>query len=184
MILLYIATILLTSLNNWGVPVLIYWKKYGLFKKRPAGFIGCNFWGVIMDVFLASSINIVILTYILSRPAYITNANIINALILGFVFTVIIHFFMAVTYWKVWIMPKPWHWNLAGYWHMISMTLQMSFAFFPLILFWLNPNLIFQPDAKATFSLVGVFAVLFLISLYYCNRGLKIGRFEISGKPW
>lgn len=181
---LFVVTVFFTILGDWAIPFFLFWKTWGLFKKRPEGFVGTNFWGIIMDVLLASAVNIVILNYILSYKSYTTDMNIFLALILSFAFTVFIHIFMAVTKWKIWIMPTPWHLNLAGKWHLISMTLQMAFAFFPLIMFWQNPSLISMADTQKTLIMVGILGTLFLISLYFCDRGLRIGKFEISGESW
>lgn len=181
---LFAVAVFFTILGNWAVPFFLFWKTFGLFKKRPQGFVGTNFWGIIMDVILASAINIIVLNYILLYKSQVTYMNIFYSLILGFAFTVFIHFFMIITNWKIWIMPKPWHLNLAGKWHLVSMTLQMAFVFFPLIMFWQNPSLINTHDAQKMLIIVGILVALFLISLYFCDRGLKIGKLEISGKSW
>ena len=169
-----LLAIFLTSLNNWAVPVAIYWQKYGLFKERPENFVGVNIWGVVMDVFLASLINITILNFVSNYKDYVNVSNILVALSWGLAFTAAVHIFMATSYWRVWIMPLPWRWNLAGYWHMVSMTLQMSFAFFPLVILAQSPNLLFLPATQDALIKVAGLGVLFLISLY----------FEKSARPW
>src|SRR5574340_1533872 len=123
----------LSVVNNWLVPLTIYASKFGLFKKRPKEFIGCNDWGVVMDVILAGAINLTIWQYLLTIDPVIKQEDLVKALLGGFGFMVVTHFWMAVTFWKEWIMPEPFRWNAGGYWHMVSMTLQMAYAFYPLV---------------------------------------------------
>lgn len=172
---LFFSVAFITALGNWGIPVAIYAKKYGLFKKRPKGFVGCNFWGVIMDVFIAGAINLVILNFLLTVSLKISQNDLIVSLVLGFLFMAVIHFFMAVTSWKEWIMPKPWHWNLAGYWHMVSMTLQMAYVFYPLVLLTKTPQLLEIFITRTTIVIVIILCLLFLAALLECKR---------TGKPW
>lgn len=182
LIILVILVIVVTAINNWLIPVLIYRKKFGLFKQRPAGFVGCNFWGVIMDVFLAGCINLVVANYYLT---YGLNINfMLGSLILSVLATMFIHVLMAVKPWKVWIMPSPWKWNEAGYWHMFSMFAQFAYGFYPLVLISQKPDLLYRPETVITLAAAGLFGILFLVSLRYCNRGAQIGPLYISGEPW
>jgi hypothetical protein len=183
--LLFFICILIASLiNNLIVPYAIYYKKFGFFKKRPQGFIGVNFWGIIMDGILAGGINIIILNYLLNINSAILLSDLIVSILAGFFFMIICHIYMSVKKWKVWIMPKPWVWNLAGYWHMFSMTLQMSYVGYCFIIILRNLDRL--TDSLTIFSVIVGFslACLFILSLKQEKKGLKIGKVNISNKPW
>lgn len=176
--------LIFTAVNNWVIPIIIYASKFGLFKKRPAKFTGCNWWGVVMDVIIAGLINLVILNYLLTTSSKFMAENVLAAFILGLASTIAIHIFMALTHRKEWIMPRPWKWNEGGYWHMISMTLQISYCFYPLVLFYREPKLLELFLTQATILLIVVLGAFFLLALSLKDRDLKIGPLKIRAKTW
>lgn len=177
--------ILIASLiNNLLIPFAIYYKKYGFFQKRKNDFIGCNSWGIIMDGILAGAINIVALNLLSELKPKIKIEDIINAFILGFCAMIFAHSYMVLARWKIWIMPRPWQFNLAGYWHIISMTLQMSFLFYPILLILGNLSLLEKDIVKISLTLLFFFTLLFILSLKLMKKGVKIGRLHISSNPW
>lgn len=179
------AVILLAScLNNLIIPYLIYYKKYGLFKKRERNFVGVNAWGIIMDGLLAGIINIISLNFLLVIKPAVSLQLVSVAIFLGLIFTLCCHLYMAVTRWKIWIMPKPWQWNEAGYWHMISMTIQMSFSAFCFIIILADPRVLKYEITGFTLASCFVLSFLFLASLQQQHKGLRIGVFNIDNKPW
>lgn len=181
----FLSGILLASLlNNLLVPFAIYYQKYGFFKKRNKDFIGCNTWGIIMDGILAGLINIIAFNLLLEIKPRLELESLTMAFVLGFLSMVAAHTWMSVNRWKIWIMPRPWHWNMAGYWHMISMTLQMSFLFYPLILILKNPFLWEKALVKISLIVITFFALCFGLSLQLMKKGVRIGKFRISNKPW
>jgi len=176
--------VILTSINNWVVPIVIYACKFDLFKKRPAGFVGCNFWGVIMDVFLASAINLVITNLLILFWEPISGKNLLTSLIISFSITVLLHIWMAVKPWKVWIMPKPWHWNLAGIWHWFSMTIQFAYGFYLLVILAHNPARFLFPENQISLFLAAVLGAVFLWCVQHDKVDHRLGPIKISGKPW
>ncbi len=183
-LLLFFLVALLTAFVNWLIPVLIYRKMFGLFKPRPKNFSGCNWWGVVMDVILAGLINIVVLNYILSADIIISIQSVGLAIILGFLAMGGLHVFMAVSAWKEWIMPKPWHWNAGGYWHMVSATVQFSYLAYPLVLLVNYPSLWKLNTTLGTTIILIFLTGLFIISLKLKNQDIKIGPLKISGAAW
>jgi hypothetical protein len=171
-------------LNNLIIPFVIYFKKYGLFKKRNKNFIGCNAWGIIMDGFLAGLINITALNFLLALKPKILLDDIKIALFMGLASMIFAHLWMSARRWKIWVMPQPWHWNSAGYWHMVSMTIQMSFLFYPLVIILKNPPLLAEPITKPSIIFISLLTLLFLLAFHLSNKGLKIGRFHLNKEPW
>ncbi len=183
--LLYLFAILIASLiNNLLIPFVIYYQKYGFFKKRKKDFIGCNSWGIIMDGIFAGLINIAALNLLLEIRPQIVMEDLKIAFILGFAIMILAHIYMVLAKWKIWIMPLPWQFNLAGYWHLISMTLQMSFLLYPFVLIYRSPTLLKNDIIQNSILWIIFFSLLFLLSLNLSKKGLKIGRFHISNKPW
>lgn len=183
--LLFFTIILsLSCLNNLIIPYVIYTKKFGLFKRRPPEFIGVNMWGIIMDGILAGLINILTLNLLLEVKLSLNLENIIFAILLGFSFMVVCHIYMAAKKWKIWIMPFPWRWNLAGYWHMISMTIQMSFCAYGFVILAKSPILFTETITQYTLLLIFFLSSLFLLALRLHTKGLKVRRIHISHKPW
>jgi hypothetical protein len=170
--------------NNLLVPFAIYFKKYGFFKKRKKDFVGCNFWGIIMDGFLAAAINLTALNFLLETKPKILPLDIKIAAFMGLLSMIFAHLWMVARRWKIWIMPQPWHFNSAGYWHMLSMTLQMSFLFYPLVILLQNPSLLTAPITQSSLILIFLFSLLFLLAFHQSNKGLKLGRLHLNKEPW
>lgn len=181
----FLFGILIASLlSNLFIPFAIYYQKYGFFKKRRKGFIGCNTWGIIMDGVLAGLINIAALNLLLDLNPIVEVEDIKMAFFLGFAAMILAHLYMVWAKWNIWIMPRPWQFNLAGYWHIISMTLQMSFLSYPLLLIWKNSSLLEKEIVRVSFMLIFFFSCLFLLSLKLMKKGVRIGRLHISSNPW
>jgi len=181
---LFVLISIFSCVNNLFIPFVIYYQKYGFFKKRNKDFIGCNGWGIIMDGFLAALINIIVLNYLLETKQSASYDSLEISLIFGIYTTIIIHYLMSVFKWKYWIMVKPWHWNSAGYWHMFSMTIQMTFIYYPLIIIWQNPRLLTLLITKYSLTIETIFVCLFALALYLSNKGIRIGRIHINKEPW
>jgi len=180
----FVVVFVLGAILDWGIPVVIYWRKFGLFKKRPRGFVGCNSWGVVMDVFLAGGINLAVFDYLLSMKRLIGPEEILAALLLGLFGMMAIHVWMALTFWREWIMPTPWRWNVGGYYHMFSMAVQFSFAFLPLVLFWERPELLRLSSTRLLVLMVLVGGILFLLALSVKDKTVRIGPIMVGGKSW
>lgn len=178
----FILVLLLSTLNNLAIPFVLYFRRFG--RKGYSGRGGCNFWGVIMDGFLAGAINLIALNLIFEMKEDLLASDVLIVLAAGFLSMVAAHSVMSMKKWEVWIMPKPWQWNEGGYWHMFSMTVQMAFVYYPL---WLIlKNLSFLEEKAISLSLIAGFALayLFLLCLEIGRRGLKIGQLTIGNQSW
>jgi len=183
-IVLFILILLASWVNNWFLPFILYHFEYGLFQKKYKGRGGCNGWGIIGDGILAGLINITILYFLFSINPLTQNKDLVLALILGFFSMVVTHIWMSICRWETWIMPKPWHWNSGGYWHMFSMTMQIAFLWYPLILIFRYPILLRRPVVIMNLGLCSLWIGIFLASFYWGMRGLKIGRFHLNSESW
>ncbi len=179
-----ILIVLLTAINNWAIPVVIYASKFGLFKKRVEGFVGCNFWGVVMDVFIAGVINVAVWNYLASFAITLSSADIVKALMFGVLAAAGTHIIMAATAWKEWIMPEPWRWNAGGYWHMVSETIQMAYVFLVLVTLADRPELLALPTTQLTLLVLVVLGILFLLALSAKDKDIVLGDLELSAQPW
>jgi len=185
-LLLFFIIFSASLFNNLIVTYIIYYRRYGFFKKRPARHIGVNGWGIVMDGILAGCMNLVAINFLYEIRPNVTAADLFTAFVVAFVASVFCHILMAVRKWRIWIMPKPWHWNEAGYWHMFSMTAQFFFLAYPLILLFKNNSLLYSPITKTSGLLFFILLVLFSSALYcYDNKKeLSIGKFGIRSRPW
>lgn len=162
----------------------IYYKKYGLFKKRGPDFIGINGWGIIMDGILACLMNITAVNFLLEIKPEILKEDLLLAFLCGLIFMISAHTYMSVKKWKIWIMPRPWQWNEAGYFHMFSTTIQVGFLTYPVILIIKNPALLSYKITQSSLIFFAFLLSLFILSLHLMKDGIKIGKFTISGKFW
>lgn len=134
-----------------------------------------------MDGIAAGMINFVAAKSLLELKTPIRTNDIVISLVIGFLIMIGAHVWMTVSKREVWIMPKPGKWNEAGYWHMVSMTLQMAFLAYPVILWWKDISVILGKN----YLLAGLFGImLFLWSFKRSERDLKIGRFILKSRAW
>ncbi len=183
-VLAAVAVFLVTAFANWLIPLIIYAKKFGLFRQRPAGFIGCNGWGVVMDVVIAGIINVAVLGYIFFANQVIGTAEIMTALTWGFAGMVVLHVWMAVTKWEEWIMPEPWHWNAGGYYHMLSATIQFGYILLPVVLMREHPVLVLTLATKLLFMVALFGSLSFGWALRMKNKTVDWGWLRINGESW
>jgi hypothetical protein len=181
---LAIAIVIFFQFADLLIPLFLYHRRYGLFKGKYKKKGGCNEWSFVMDGVAAGMINFAAAKYLWEIKMPIRTNEIMLSLATGFLIMIGAHIWMSVRQWEIWIMPKPWKWNEGGYWHMISMTLQMAFLAYPLILYWQSHNLglIF---ARRNYFLSGVLGtVIFLWSFKRSGSDLKIGRIVLRSRGW
>ncbi|MDP2927154.1 MAG: hypothetical protein Q8N65_03415 [bacterium] len=178
----FILILCLSLLNNLLIPFAIYFRQFG--RKGYRGQGGCNIWGIVMDGILAGLINIIALNLLLELRFKVLVQDLTLAFLTGFISMVTAHIFMSVRRWKVWIMPEPWKWNAGGYWHMISMTLQMSFLFYSALLLLKTPSLLEKEMVQISLVSIFLLAGIFLLCLRLGKRGLRIGWFCLGSKAW
>jgi hypothetical protein len=169
---------------NLLIPLFLYHRRFGLGKRKYKGKGGCNGWSIVMDGIAAGIINFVAAKYLLEIKASLLPRDLIVSLLIGILITFLAHAWMSYRKWEIWITPKPWRWNEGGYWHMISMTLQMAFLAYPLILLWKSHNLGFLFEIRDWFLWGVLGVVIFLWSFKRSERDLKIGRFVIKSSAW
>lgn len=183
-ILLVIIVLILSWINNLFIPLFLYHRKYGLFRKKYKGGGGCNGWSFVMDGLLAGLMNIVVTNFLLEIGYHFSVNEIVIALGMGALLTFISHVTMSLQKWDIWIMPKPWKWNGAGYWHMISMTLQTGYFFLVLIALFSNKIYISKDSVISTLVIFSITLSFFLWSFFQKDKGLKIGKFHINKEAW
>lgn len=183
---LFLLITIASFFNNLIIPYIIYAQKFGLFKNRQKDFIGVNGWGIIMDGLLAACMNVVAINFLYEVSPVLKPTDLILSLFIAIVLTTASHILMAVRKWKIWIMPRPWHWNEAGYWHMFSMTVQFFFLAYPLIILLENYNLLFSKIVQFSLFLFISLFILFIFALYcYDNKiEFKLGKITIKSRPW
>jgi hypothetical protein len=186
-LLLFLLVVAASCLNNLIIPFVLYYRKFGFGPhpvKESFGEGGCNGWGIIMDGFLAGAINVIVLNLLLGIKAKVVWEDIVIVLIAGFLSMVAAHIWMSLRRWKIWIMPRPWQWNGGGYWHMVSMTLQIAFVYYPLLLIVKNPLLLELGTVRVSLAVALLLTGLFVACQRARRKEIKIGRLGISNKPW
>ncbi|MBI4359046.1 MAG: hypothetical protein HY577_00420 [Candidatus Nealsonbacteria bacterium] len=179
---LFLLILCLSLLNNLLIPFAIYFRQFG--RKGYRGQGGCNAGGVIMDGVLAGLINLLALNLLFEIGPRLLFRDLALAFLVGFLSMVSAHVFMSLRRWEVWIMPRPGRWNKGGYWHMVSMTLQMGFLFYPALLLFQDPFLLERGMVQLSLFLIFLLAGLFLLCLRRGKRDWRVGRFCLSGQAW
>ncbi len=181
----YLVIIVVSLILNWGVQLSYYlWR----IRKNPEAFAGQKtllhyYTGYIGDGIIAPLINILIFYVIvrLGQKEGLEGLGGIEELIkrqpmgaifvLTLVLDVITHYYQGKTKMINWSMPKPFQWNFAGKWHMISFSIQISYL---LLFLWLlvhNGTRILSNWSMLA-ATVGIFALMasFLILYHFDNR--------------
>jgi len=183
----FLIILLLSCLNNLLVPFAIYFKKFGSgYHPAKEKFAGgaCNVWGVIMDGLLAGAINVIALNLLLEIQPQLIWRDGFLVFLGGFLSMALAHVWMAVKQWRVWIMPRPGRWNEGGYWHMFSMTLQMGFLYYPLLIILENPRLWHESFVQLSLLTTSLFALVFVLCFRMGKKGVKVGHLCLDGEPW
>ncbi len=177
--------VFLTSLTaNFGVSLAIYYKKFGIFKKRPENFLGITTFGFLEDAVILPIINILALSLLLDNNLLPTKTEFIIFLFAGFVFSVLTHILFSVRNWEIWFMEEPWKWNLAGRWHMISLALQMTYLFLVGYIILDNRFIFYSPTDALKISAIFILLCLFIMLFLGNDDGIKLGRVKIKNRTW
>lgn len=164
----YLVIIVVSLILNWGVQLSYYlWR----IRKNPKAFAGQKtllhyYTGYIGDGIIAPLINILIFYVIVNIGYFPTGNELLISFLLALLFDFLAHFAQAKWSMTNWSMPKPFQWNFAGHWHMVSFPIQISYL---LLFLWLlvhNGDRIVRhwPILAATagiFALMAVFVVLY-----------------------
>lgn len=161
MVLQFAGIYLVSFILNYGVQLSYYFWKKGTFAGQRT--LLNYYTGYLGDGIIVPVINIFIY-YIIVNTGIPKN-------ILPFVFlALILDFFTHYLQGKLklinWSMPKPFKWNFAGYWHMVSFPIQISYLlmFFYIVFSRWNTILTQSSLVAATagvFSLGILFLMLF-----------------------
>ncbi len=121
---------------NWGIQLSYYlWRKH----QDKHAFAGqktlLNYYtGYLGDGIIVPLINTLIFYVIYKIGTNINWTLILSMFSCGLVLDVLAHYFQGKFKLTNWSMPKPFSWNFAGYWHMVSFPIQMGYIMF---FFWI-----------------------------------------------
>ncbi|GEM_PF-6171004 len=181
--MLFIGIFLVSAISNFGVSLLIYRHRYGLMKQRPRGFLGITTFGFLEDAVILPVLNTIIFSMLKGYDLLPNPFELALFLMLGVIASLIIHLLFSINDWKIWLKEEPWQWNAAGYWHIISLALQMAYFFFgayKIILLQEIPFPFIKNSLIVCSSLLLVFAILFINN----DKGVKLGTIKIRNKTW
>lgn len=161
-----VIIVLLSLINNWLVQLSYY---LYVVRKNPVAFVGhrtlLDYWtGVVGDGVIAPLINIFIYFVIVNTGIEITASVIIWSYVIALWFDILTHYFQARQSMTNWSMPKPYQWNGAGKWHMVSFSIQVAYLIiyiYTLIQYYdailRSPILLVSVVAIATLSFLFIF---------------------------
>lgn len=117
-------------------------------QKDPKAFTGQKtlldyYTGYIGDGIIVPLINTLIYILILNssfRPSFLT---ILSAIAIGLGLDILAHYVQGRFKLVNWSMPRPFNWNFAGKWHMISFPIQMGYMALSVFAFWESRGLVF-----------------------------------------
>lgn len=154
---------------NWLVQLGYY---HYARRKDPNAFTGQRtlldyHTGVIGDGIIVPLINILIAFVLLNLHFWPTRTLLVQAFGLALTLNALTHYFQARLALVNWSMPKPYNWNPAGYWHMVSFPIQISYLllfFFALLGYWekIMSSVLLRNATLSVFGLMFLFLLLFL----------------------
>lgn len=164
----YIVIITLSLINNWGVQLGYYIYRKA---KDPDAFWGQRtllqyYTGYIGDVIIVPLINILIYYFMVNIGYKPRLFELVGAYGAALVLDFFTHFYQGKTKMTNWSMPRPFRWNFAGYWHMISFPIQISYL---LLFLWLlvHNGMRVLSDGKLVATTIGVIALMWMFLILY-----------------
>ena len=129
MLIAILVIIALSLILNWLVQLAYYLYKVG---KNPKAFGSHRtlldyYTGYIGDGIILPIINVLIFFLLRSLNFPLDNLIIGISVGMGIAANVLVHYFQGKKELTNWSMPKPFDWNFAGKWHMISFPIQASY---------------------------------------------------------
>lgn len=169
--LYWALVILILSLTlNWFVQLSYYIYKINL---QPLAFQGQKtlleyLTGIIGDGLIAPIINVVVFVFFTTIHLKPQKRTVIKMFALALITDILVHFFQGALSLTNWSMPKPFVWNFAGYWHMVSLPTQMTYLyyfFYTVVKNWreVKNKVALKKPILAVFGLMLLFVVLFFI---------------------
>lgn len=167
---MYLFIIIATFILDYGVQLGYYLYRI---RKNPQAFTGQKtlleyYTGWLGDGIIAPLINILIY-YVMVNIGYILSVyDLVISFLLALLFDFLAHFIQGKTKMTNWSMPKPFQWNFAGKWHMVSFSIQTSYL---LLFLWLlvhnGERIVAEQSLLAAtlgvFGLMAAFLILYLI---------------------
>lgn len=173
MIILYVLIFFASFILNWGVQLSYYLYRT---RKDPRAFVGQRtllqyYSGYIGDAIIVPLINVLILYVIVNigRKEGVEGLEGIGGMIVfALILDIVTHFHQGYAGHTNWSMPKPFRWNFAGKWHMVSFFIQVSYLLFYLLIFFTKlltmiRELNYLPVNIAIWILMITFLVLYRI---------------------
>ncbi|MCL5675844.1 MAG: hypothetical protein M1120_01825 [Patescibacteria group bacterium] len=167
------AVFIISLFLNWLVQLFYYLVTVSY---NPGAFLGKRILldyttGVIGDGLIVPVINVFILNFLILSRVKLNKLVTIAVLVLSLLTDFLAHFFQGLLNLTNWSMPRPFQWNFAGYWHMVSLFLQMTYLY--LFFYAVTVSHVrIRKDIKLQACVVGVFSLmlLFLILFLKDNR--------------
>ena len=158
---------------NWGVQLSYY---LYCTRKDPRAFARQRtllqyYSGYIGDAIIVPLINVLIYYVILNigrKEGAEGLEGIGGMIVFALILDIVTHFHQGYAGHTNWTMPKPFQWNFAGKWHMVSFPIQVSYL---LLFFWVlitNFDLLTKTTILASFSailLILIFSLLYLLDI-------------------
>lgn len=127
----YLAVIIISLTLNWLVQLFYY---ILMTSRNPQAFLGqktlLEYWtGVLGDGVIAPIINVFVFFFFTTLHLKPQKKIVIKMFALALLTDILVHFLQGKLGLVNWSMPKPFAWNFAGYWHMISLPIQMTYLY-------------------------------------------------------
>ncbi len=161
-IVIFILAISLTA--NWLVQLAYYFYK----KRRGPNVFGSHrtlldyYTGYIGDGMILPVLNVLIYLLLVSINFKPGALLVIFSLAIGVITDVVLHYFQGKKELTNWSMSKPYKWNFAGYWHMVSFPIQIGY----ISLFWSTLFLDFHRIIESPASIIFVLGAFGLMALF------------------
>ncbi len=175
---IYIGIIIISLIMNWGVQLSYYLRSK---RKNKQAFAGQKtllqyYTGYLGDGIIVPLINILI-CYVIERSGVpITQNIIIGMLGVGILFDIAAHYFQGIFKLTNWSMPKPFRWNFAGYWHMVSFPIQIAYLVYFFWLLMIDWFYVWH-TSETKLAMIGVWMLMALFVVLYMLDNNWLGSF-------
>lgn len=174
------AMVVLVSLTmNWFIQLGYYfWRKH----QNPKAFAGqrtlLNYYtGFLGDGVVVPLINVLIF-YIIVSMGQREGIGMIGAIggikgvslafTVGLMVDILAHYLQGKLKLTNWSMPRPFHWNFAGYWHMISFSIQLGYL---ALFFWIiwTKWVMISSDSGLALAAIEILSLMVVFILLYAK---------------
>lgn len=169
-LILYGAVFIISLILNWLMQLSYYTLTIS---QNPHAFLGQRtllqyYTGVYGDGVIAPLINILAIYFFLFINFKPKKNVVLKMFGLALLTDIFDHLFWGLLKLTNWSMPKPFVWDFSGYWHMVSLPIQMTYLyvyFYAVIVNWekAQKERSLKISVGIVFGLMLLFLVLFLI---------------------